>query len=197
MDKFQLADRNGIPVNPGEEYDYPYPWAELGSLDTEITTPSVTERDRTTIAALVTAESVLELTPPNNVYKGPHDSPPNESNGAISYEIRWRSDGDQDGEYVVDVLAAAGPLATEHYTRKSRLTGTQGTQAATTGYFHDAIAESLDAWFDEASRAIPITARENYIGSYIFNVSGLLSIIFAPITIPAGATLYIDYRRFS
>jgi len=196
MDKFGLIDRNGVPVNPGEEYDYPYPWAELGSLNTEITTPAADGRDRTTIAALVEAGSVLELTPPNAVGTGPQDQP-SQPNGAISYELRFRSTGDADGEYVVDMLAAAAPLATEHYTRKARLTGTQGTQAATVGYFHDAIAESEEAWFDSADRAIPITARENYIGSYIFNVSGLLSLILAPITIPAGAILYIDYRRFS
>lgn len=197
MDIFRLCDRNGVPINPGEEYDHPYDWTNLGSLNTAITTPAVGARDRAAISALVTAESVLELTPPNAVWTGPHDSPPTEPNGAISYEIRFRSDGDEDGSYVVDILAAAGPLATEHYTRKARLTGTQGAQAATTGYFHEAIVESLDAWFDSSDRDIPITARANYIGSYIFNVNGLLSFIFAPITIPSGANLYIDYRRFS
>jgi hypothetical protein len=196
MDYIKSADRNGVHVNPGEEYDHPYPWAELGSLNTEITTPSATGRDRMTIAALVAIGSVLELLPPKNVWKGPQNEPA-QPNGAVSYEIRTRSDGDENGSYVVDILAAAGPLATEHYTRKSRLTSLQGAQAATVGYFHDVFAETEDAWFDEADRVIPITARENYIGSYIFNVSGLLSIIFAPITIPTGATLYIDYRRFS
>lgn len=194
MDK--LHDRNGVPINPGEVYDHPYPWAQLGSLSAALAaTPAVGARDRTSISALVTAGTALELTPPNAVWKGPQDQA-SEPNGAISYEIRLRSSGEQDQDYVLDILAAAAPLATEHYTRKSTITGTQGQQPGTVGSFHDAIVESNDAWFDEASRAIPITARANYIGSYIFNVSGLLSIVFAPITIPAG-TLYIDYRRFS
>jgi len=191
-----LHDRKGVPINPGEDYDHPYPWAELGSLASAITAPAVTARDREAISALVTAETALELTPPNAIWTGPQNQP-SEPNGAISYEIRLRSDGDEDSEYVIDIMAAAGPLATEHYTRKATITGTQGTQPGTVGYFHDAIVESNDAWFDEASRDIPITARANYIGSYIFNVSGLLSFVFLATTLPTGKTLYIDYRRFS
>lgn len=200
MDRIQLADRKGIAVNPGEDYDYPYDWANVGILTTGITTPAVGGRDRATISALVTAGvSSIELVPPNDTWDGDNNSVPSQPNGAISYEIRFRSDGAQDGSYVVDLLGAYGPLATEHYTRKATLTGTQGQQVHTAGtiYFHDSIAESNDAWFDENDRAIPITARANYIGSYIFNVSGLKSIVFIAITIPASATLYIDARRFS
>lgn len=197
MYNVQLTDRRGVPINPGEEYDHPYDWTELGSLTTGIATPTVTGRDRTTISALVTgAVSAIELNPPNAPYPSAQGQP-TEPNGAISYEFRFRSNGEEDGSYVADLLAAAGPLATEHYTRKARLTGTQGAQAATVGYFHEAIAESESAWFDENDRAIPITTRANYIGSYIINVNGLLSLVFVAITIPSGATLYIDYRRFS
>lgn len=196
MDKFQLCDRSGVSINPGEEYDHPYDWANLGSLTVAITTPAVGARDRATIALLVTAGSVLELTPPKAIWTGAHDSPPTQPNGAISYEVRFRSNGDEDGSYVVDILNAAGPLDTEHYTRRATLTGTQGTQAATIGYFHDAVVGSNEAWMTDPTD-VPSTARANYIGSYLFNVHGNLSFIFAPTTIPSGATLYIDCRRFS
>jgi len=193
MDKFQLVDRQGVPVNPGEDYDFPYEWTELGSLDTAIATPAVDGRDRTTIAALITAGSVLELIPPNNVFTG--NDVIAEPNGAISYEVRFRSTGSEDVEYVVDILAAGAPIATEHYTRRATLTGTQGQQAATVGYFHDAVAGSNEAWLTDPTD-VPAVAQENYIGSYLFNVHGNVSFVFVPITIPSG-TLYIDARRFS
>lgn len=181
-------------MNPGEDYDFPYNWTELGSLTAALpATPAVDGRDRATIAALITAGTVLELVPPNNIFDG--DTIISEPNGAISYEIRLRSSGAEDQVYVVDVLTAGNPIATEHYTRRARLTGTQGQQAATVGYFHDSVAGSVEAWLTDPTN-VPSTARENYIGSYLFNVHGIVSIVFAPITIPGG-TLYIDYRRFS
>lgn len=193
MDGFQQVDRKGIPGNPGEDYDYIYEWTGIGSLGTAITTPAVDGRDRTTIAALITAETVLELVPPNNVFTG--NSAIAEPNGAISYEVRFRSTGSEDEDYVVDILAAAAPLGTEHYTRRATLTGTQGQQAATVGYFHDAIAGSNEAWLTDPTD-VPAVAQENYIGSYLFNVHGNVSFVFVPIIIPSG-TLYIDCRRFS
>ena len=196
MDRFKLADRKGITTNPGEDYDHPYNWAELGSLTTTITTPAVGARNRAAISALVTLGSVLELTPPKAEFVGDFNSVASEPNGAICYEVRFRSDGDDDGSYVVDILAAAGPLATEHYTRRATLTGAQGQQAATTGYFHDAVVGSDEAWLTDPTD-VPSTARANYIGSYLFNVHGYLSFVFVPTTIPSGATLYIDARRFS
>lgn len=194
MDSFRQADRRGIAVNPGEQYDYPYPWVNLGSLTAALAaTPAAGARDRTTIAALIALGTVLELVPPNNEYDG--QTIITEPNGAISYEIRLRSTGDEDASYVVDMLTACNPIATEHYTRMATITGAQGQQAATLGYFHDAVVGSNEAWLTDPTD-VPAGAQSNYIGSYLFNVHGAVSIVFAPITIPGG-TLYIDARRFS
>ena len=194
MDKIILADRQGVAMNPGEDYDFPYDWTELGSLTAALgATPAVGGRDRATIAALITAGTVLELVPPNSVFDG--NTIITEPNGAISYEIRMRSSGIEDEDFVVDILTAGNPIATEHYTRRATLTGTQGQQAATVGNFHDAVIGSNEAWLTDPTN-VPGTARANYIGSYLFNVHGIVSVVFAPITIPSG-TLYIDARRFS
>ncbi|MCJ7483876.1 MAG: hypothetical protein MUO31_13035 [Thermodesulfovibrionales bacterium] len=194
MDRFQQADRRGIAANPGEQYDYPYPWVNLGSLTAALAaTPAVGARDRTTIAALITAGTVLELIPPNNEFDG--KTIITEPNGAISYEIRLRSTGAENDSHVVDILTACNPIATEHYTRRATITGAQGQQAATAGYFHDAVVGTNEAWLTDPTD-VPAVAQANYIGSYLFNVHGAVSIVFAPVTIPAGI-LYIDARRFS
>lgn len=193
MDAFRQADRRGIRVNPGEQYDYPYPWVNLGSLTTAIVTPAVGARKRSDIVTLLAAESVLELVPPNNEFDGKTIF--TEPNGAKAYEIRFRSSGANNEVFVVDTIAANAPIATEHYTRRATLTGTQGLQPGTAGYFHDSIVGSNEAWLTAPAEVKPATGN-NYIGSYLFTVQGSVSIVFVPITIPSG-TLYIDVRRFS
>lgn len=200
MDRFVQVDRQGVAANPGEDYDYPYVWESLGSLTTEITTPAVDGRDDTTIQALIDAGSVLELEVPNAVYTG--NAAISEPNGAVSYELALVSTGNEDDDYVLDILAAAGSLVAGvvtpgHYTRRATITGTQGQQefVAGTSYFHDSVVGSNEAWLTDPTD-VPGTARANYIGSYLFNVHGYISFVFVPITIPRG-TLTVNVRRFS
>lgn len=193
-----VTDRRGVPANAGEQYDFIYPWQNLGSLSDVIATPAVDARDNTAIQALVTAGTVLELLPPNNPQSCTNRA--SQPNGAISYEIVFSSDGGNDIEYKVDVLVAGATLIDNvltpgHYTRRATLTGTEGLQLANNGRFHDAIVGSNEAWLTNPTD-VPETARENYIGSYLFNVHGSISIVFVPVTLPSG-TLYIGARRFS
>ena len=191
----QQRDRKGVQVNPGENVSPPYDWANLGSLATGISTPSVTARDRTSMSALVTANQALELLPPDRSFSG-YDAVYPESNGAVNYEIRMRSSGENDEANVADILTASGPLASEHYTRRARITGTRGTQLYSGSiYFVDKINGTLEAWIAAAAEINP-SSPNNYIGSYVFKVNGAKSLIFVPITIPSGI-LYIDYRRFT
>lgn len=193
MDAFRQADRRGIAANPGESYDYPYPWVNLGSLSSAIVTPAVGARKRSDIVTLLAVPSVLELVPPNNEFDD--NTIPTEPNGAKAYEVRFRSSGANDEAYVVDAITANAPIATEHYTRRATLTGTQGLQPGTAGFFHDSIVGSNEAWLTAPAEVKPATGG-NYIGSYLLTVHGSVSIVFVPTTIPSG-TLYIDVRRFS
>ncbi len=197
-DNVLVTDRRGVPTNAGEQYDYIYPWQNLGSLNKAIVTPAFDERDNTSIQALVTAGSVLELLPPNNGQSC--SNRPTQPNGAISYEIANSSDGGAGVIYKVDILVATAALVNNvltpgHYTRRATITGTQGLQVANNGFFHDSVVGSNEAWLTDPTD-VPETAQANYIGSYLFNVHGAISIVFVPVTLPSG-TLYIGARRFS
>lgn len=112
---------------------FPAKWNNAGSITSELTALGVTGRDVATVDALATAYTV-KLTPP---LPGPY-----------AMLLRFRSDGSNDDDSVLQVYAAR--WADDHYHRVAQLTVVQGQQIDSGSiYFADTITPaSEDALFD-------------------------------------------------
>jgi hypothetical protein len=132
---------------------------------------AVTARDDAAVEALADAKKVL-IKPPN---------------GIVSLEFRFRSDGSENDQNVVEMFAAAG---VDHYRLIDQLTLDQGTQVFSGSiFFVDQIAQSGTEWITSPSPVSPA----NSIGSYVINRHAYDRFWFVASTL-ATTTLYIDWR---
>lgn len=100
--------------------------------------------------------------------------------------LRFRSDGSDDADNVIDVCVARG---NDDYTRIASLTATQGQQLDSDNiYFADAItAANEDTLFDGEESS----GTTDYIAHYYVRTLGFDKFIFQVTTL-ASTTVYID-----
>jgi hypothetical protein len=141
-----------------------------GSITVQADAADYASRDDASVEALVATKKVL-IKPPN---------------GVVSLQFRFRSDGSEDDQNVVQFLGAAG---VDHYGLIDTITLTQGTQLYSGSmYFVDQIDGDAD-WITSSSRVTPT----NSIGSYVINTHSYDRFWFVASTL-ATTTLYVDWR---
>jgi len=107
-------------------------------------------------------------------------------NGVASLEIRFRSDGNENDQNIVALLAAVG---VDHYRLIDTLTVDQGAQVFSGSIkFGDQIAGAAQ-WITPTSRVTPTDS----IGSYVLNTHAYDRFLLVASTL-ATTTLYIDWR---
>lgn len=139
--------------------------------------PLVTARDDATVVALAATKKIIIMPP----------------NGAVSLELRFRSDGSANDENVMQLFAAAG---VDHYDLMAQLTVIQGAQpySATDGiYFCDYITPATEAWITAASEIDQATPADG-IGRYVFNTHGYDRFWLVASDLVTG-TVYVDWRK--
>ncbi len=148
-------------------------WISLGSITAESAALTVTGRDYATAEATGSTK-VLSLKF-------------SEGGGSVPRAIllRFRSDGNNNDDSVVDVLAARGP---DDYSRIATLTVVQGQQVDSgTIYFCDTITPSNeDALFDGEESNLT-----DYIAHYYVRTLGFDRILFQ-VTDLDTTTVYVD-----
>ncbi len=155
------------------------PWLGSGTIyNGKITTVAAagnyneTNRTSALVEALADAKKVL-IKPPN---------------GAVSLELRFRSDGSADDNNVIQLFAAAGA---DHYIHMAQLTTQQGAQIDTGSiYFADAITPANEIWLTSNSE---LSTTDDYIGRYVFNRHGYDRFWIIASTL-ATTTLYVDWK---
>ena len=149
---------------------FPTRWINVGTITAASTAFGVTARDVATVDALATAYTV-KLSPP---LPGPY-----------AILLRFRSDGDENDQNVLQMYAARG---NDHYCRVAQLTLDQGKQIQTGNiYFVDTITPaSEDALFDGEESNLT-----DMIGYYYCRVIGCDRFIFIATTL-ATTTVYVD-----
>lgn len=143
---------------------------------------AVTARDDASVEALAAAKKVL-IKPPN---------------GVVSIELRFRFNGIDGDQHVLQLMSAAG---VDFYNLIATLTIDQGTQQHTAGaagtgiWFIDKIAPSNEKWLTAQTE---LTDTSDHIGGYTMNMHGYdrLWIVASTLdTANAGTTLYIDWKQ--
>lgn len=120
-------------------------------------------------------------------------------NGVVSFELRFRADGTEDDQHVLELFMAAGE---DHYNHCVTLTIDQGTQIFTAGsiYFIDGVAPSNETnrWLTDRTE---ITDSSDHIGGYTMNRHGYdrLWIVASTLDTAGGSpnlsNLYIDWKQ--
>jgi len=156
-------------------YSESYPWVQIGTITTQQDALGDTERDDATVKALATAKKVIF----------------NPAKGATAYEWRFRSDGSEDDNNILQLYYTSG---VDFYRRLAQLTLYQGTQKHSDGiYFNDDIDVASEAYLDATLNNWPSTA-DNHYASYGCNIYGNDRFLFIASTLVAE-TIYIDARR--
>jgi len=113
-------------------------------------------------------------------------------NGWVGIEFRFRSDGNEDDDNILQCFASAG---VDYYRWIGQLTLTQGTLEHTTGHFVDTItAGAAGLW----PTAVSITglAATNHIATWSMNTHGYDKWLFLMSTKDANTTnLYVDFKQ--
>ena len=143
---------------------------------------AVTARDNASVEALTDTKKVI-IKPPN---------------GAVSIEFRFRFNGIDGDEHVIQKFAAAGD---DFYDLVDVLTITQGTQQHTSGaagtgiWFCDTIVSAGEKWLTDTRQ---LSDASNHIGRDTMNTHGYDRYWFVASTLDtanAGDTLYIDWKQ--
>lgn len=149
-------------------------WRELGSITVEHALLDDAEKDHVSALALPDGAGLLHMV----------------EDGSIAYEWRFRTDGDEDNESVLQIYRCAG---VDHFSHVAQLTITQGTQVAGVGFFADGIVPANEAWFDDTFRVQPAVPSNN-IACYGLNVFGNNQFLFIASSLGVK-TVHIDARR--
>ena len=148
-------------------------WREAGSITTEHAALAVTGRDTATVDALGSGTVVLIST--------------KETAWPYALFLRFRSDGVENDDSVVEMYAARG---TDYYQRIATLTVAQGTQDTSTSTIHfvDSITPSNEnAFFDGEEINVA-----DMIAQYYVRTLGFDKFAFVVSDLDT-TTLYIDY----
>ena len=111
-------------------------------------------------------------------------------NGIVSIEFRFRFDGAEDDQHVLQLFAAAG---VDHYRWVDALTIDQGTQDSTSEHFIDTVVSATEIWHTAATEL----SKADYMGGYTMNTHGYDRFWFVASTLDTangGANLYIDWK---
>lgn len=144
-------------------------WSNAGTITSEQAALGVTGRDDTTVEALAAAK-VVKIKPVGQPY---------------AMLFRFRSDGSEDDDSVLQVYAARG---NDHYHRIAQLTIVQGQQIDSGSiYFADTITPaSEDALFDGEESNLA-----NMIAHYYVRVLGFDRFLFIASDLDS-TTIYVD-----
>jgi len=162
-----------------EDYITQYRWQVGGTitLEADAADYAVTARDDASVEALVDTKKVI-IKP---------------SNGSVTIAFRFRSDGSENDDSILQLFAASGA---DHYIHESQLTITQGTQIHSTGiYFCDTITAADEKWIytpGNTTKGTPTTS--NGIAMYLLNTYGFDRFWFVANDLDT-TTVYIDWRR--
>ena len=138
---------NGDKVFGHPEHSNGYTYNGIITTQADAGDYAVTARSNTSVEALAAAKKIIFYIP----------------QGWVSLEFRYRTDGSEDDDSVVQVFAAAGK---DHYRHVDQHTIIQGTQLYSTGiYFNDTITSAGETWITATSEPAPT----NGIASYIMN----------------------------
>lgn len=162
-------------LNPTEEVIHQFDWETIGNVTVQQAALAVNARDNASVMALAEANRILLTV----------------EEGAVAYELRFRSDGNEDDENVWQVYAEAGE---DHFVHLAQLTTVQGTQDHETGHFADEITEAVPNWITDTKVVDPAVPADT-IARYVFNTHGYTRFAFVCSTL-ATTTGYIDARRF-
>lgn len=150
---------------------FPAKWNVAGSITSQKSGPGAAGRDVATMDALAAAQTV-KLSPP---LPGPY-----------AMLLRFRSDGSNDDDSVLQLFAARG---NDHYNKVAQLTVVQGTQDTDTSTIHfvDTITPaSEDALYDGEESNLT-----NRIAHYYCRVLGNDRFIFIASDLDT-TTVYVD-----
>lgn len=182
-------DKDHPCVHPGESAQRQWPWENAADLTVATTALAAGQRNSTYVDALGSTKM--------GVY-----SP---KNGQVAFEVRGRSDGDDNKDNIVSLYAAAKDLVADlyHYRRVASLTFTQGTgeywPTATdpnpaTIFFADELAAASNDWLTDTND-VGVDASNDY-ATFLLNCHGYAKFAFVFTTKDANTThFYIDCRR--
>ena len=178
----QIRDFQDRLINPGERHTKQRDWANAGSITAVVAAGQapidVDKRADADVVALAASKKVI--------YE-PED-------GTVAFEVRVRSDGDENDELAIQMLAEAG---TDRYVKIADLTCTQGTQEADNScYFSDIITQTNNEWLTSVRIVNP---EGNSIARYVLNTHGYSKFLFVCTNLGAkpATNIYIDVRRTS
>lgn len=110
--------------------------------------------------------------------------------GIAAIELRFRSDGSDGDDSVLQLLASAG---VDWYTIVAQLTITQGTQLHSTGiYFCDTIVEASGDWITDTAVIQPTTPG-NWISRYVLNTHGYDRFLLIASNLDT-TSIYVDWK---
>jgi hypothetical protein len=153
------------------------PWVAAGSITSEQAALAVTGRDTATADALAAAK-IVKIT--------------NKSPGAYAFLFRFRADGAENLDSVLELYAARG---TDHYSRIATLTITTGTQDTDTSTIHfvDKIAATNEETLLDGEEGAG-TSNADFIDYYYVRTLGFDKFLFVCSDLDS-TTVYIDYCR--
>ncbi len=167
------VNRRGMEVDPGQVHTGQYGWHEVGGFTDTDTTPTVSQRDQTTLEALTNTETYMI---------------PSYWNVVI---IRCESTTDGDST-VFDVFIRRDNTddVTDIYTRIGTLTFTTGTsEGYTTNYeMADTVTISNEYWGNDI---LAVSPGGEYVAEVYTDIEGVREIAFVPTTVTNNAKLYI------
>jgi len=181
---------SGRAVHPGESAVRQWPWENVADLSVAEAALAGDEINSTYLASLA-ATKVGIYTPVD---------------GQVAFEIRARSDGNDNDDNIIEVYAAAKDLVADHYhyRRIGTITFTQGTgeywPSATdpdpaTIFFADELAATSASWITTPVD-VGVDLSQDY-ASYVMNIHGYAKFAFIMSTKDGNTThCYIDVRRF-
>lgn len=147
-----------------------------GSMSVANGALAVDGRDDATVEAIVEANKVI-IKP---------------KSGVVALELRFRSDGTEDGDQeVVNLYAAAG---VDFYTLLDTLTIDRGTmEYSSTIFFYDKVVSTGEEWLTAASES---GDTSDNMGRYVFNTHGYDRFCLVMTTKDVNTTnLYVDWRQ--
>jgi hypothetical protein len=134
---------------------------------------AVGERDDAAVEALAAAKKVIIKLPP----------------GIVSLELRFRSDGNENDDSIIQIFAAAG---VEHYMWQDQLTVTQGTQLYSGSiYFVDTIVSAGEAWLSDTRQISPAA---DHVARNVMNVHGYDRLWIVANDLDT-TSLYVDWKQ--
>ena len=152
-----------------------YEFDQAGSIAAATTALGVNGRDSVSVAALAAANVILYTAP----------------DGAGSIDIRFRANGSENDNIVVNLYAARASGDRYHYHLVATLTMQQGAQDSTSEHFIDVITPSVE---DPIFEAVEFSCTDG-IGHYELQTKGYNKFLFITTTHITGKLLYIDVAR--